>query len=164
MNAITRPQPYADAAANSLRDALAASNSELRDGVAAYRTAWSALTASTDLLDALRAAGSLVLAAEAIVSASKNAEAAARTALAQTLMETGACSIRSDTHIFSASPARQSVSVTSAANVPAHLLHQPPAQPDRAKIMRLLKTGQRVPGCELSNGTNPILTIKAIAS
>lgn len=163
MNAISKPQTHADAAATALRLALAASHAPLRDAVASYRTACAGLIAGADLLDVLRGAGDIVLAAEAITTASKQAEAAARAALAQTLMDTGACSIRSSTHIFSASPGRQSVTVTSAADVPPHLLHQPPPSPDKAKIMRLLKTGQTVPGCELSNGAQPILTVKAFA-
>jgi hypothetical protein len=163
MNAITRPQSHADAAATTLRQALAASHGPLRDAVASYRTACAGLGPDADLL-VLRAAGSIVLAAEAIVAASKQAETAARAALAQTLMDTGACSIRSSTHTFSASPGRQSVTVTSAADVPPHLLHQPPPSPDKAKIMRLLKVGETVPGCELSNGGRPILTVKAISA
>jgi hypothetical protein len=160
MNAISKPPSHADAAATALRQALAASHAPLRDAVAAYRTATAALVPDADLL---RAAGNTVLAAEAIAAASKQAEAAARAALAQTLMDTGTCSIRSSTHIFSASPGRQSVTVTSAADVPEHLLHQPPPSPDKAKIMRLLKAGETVPGCALSNGGQPILTVKAIA-
>jgi hypothetical protein len=164
MNAIAKPQPHADVAATALRNALATANAPLREAVARYRTAYAGLAADADLLDMLRAAGGLVLAAEAIVAASKQVEATARTTLAQTLMDTGACSIRSATHTFSASPGRQSVTITSAADVPAHLLHQPPPSPDKTKILRLLKAGKGVPGCEISNGGQPILTVKAISS
>jgi hypothetical protein len=113
-------------------------------------------------MDALRAAGQLVLAAELIVSASRSVEATARAALAQTLMDTGAVAIKTATHTFSASTGRQSVTITSAADVPAHLLHQPAPSPDRAKILRLLKAGESVPGCAISNGFHPTLTVKAI--
>ncbi|HKD76308.1 MAG TPA: siphovirus Gp157 family protein, partial [Ktedonobacterales bacterium] len=109
-----------------------------------------------------RAAGSLLLAAEAIADAAKHIDATARATLAQTLMDTGACSIRSATHTFSASPGRQSVTITSIDDVPPHLLRQPPPSPDKVKILRLLKAGESVPGCELSNGSAPILTVKAI--
>ena len=78
MSAIAKPQSHADAAATALRQALAAANAPLREAVTAYRTAWAELTADTDLLDVLRAAGGLVLAAEAIVAASKQLEATAR--------------------------------------------------------------------------------------
>ena len=166
MNAITitRPQSHGDAAAATLRQVLAASHAQLRDAVTAYRAATAGLSADADLLDTLRAAGSIVVAAEAITAASKQAEATARAALAQTLMDTGACSIRSATHTFSASPGRQSVTITSATDVPPHLLHQPPPSPDKAKILRLLKAGEAIPGCELSNGSQPILTVKAISA
>ena len=164
MNAISKPQSHADAAAATLRHALAASHAQLRQAVTEYRTAATNLTPGADLLDTFRAVGGLVLAAESIAAASKSAEATARAALAQALMDTGACSIRSATHIFSASPGRQSVTVTSAADVPSHLLQQPPASPDKAKILRLLKANEAVPGCELSNGAQPILTVKAISA
>jgi hypothetical protein len=153
---------YADAAATELRSTLAAANAPLRDAVTSYRGAWAELSNSSDLMDVLRATGSLVLASEAIVAASKHVEATARATLAQTLMDTGACSIRSATHTFSASPGRQSVTVTSSADVPAHLLHQPPPCPDKVKILRLLKAGEPVPGCAINNGSQPILTVKAI--
>jgi hypothetical protein len=155
---------HADTATTTLRRAIAASHAQLRDAVTTYRTAAAALAPDTDLLEVLRAAGNIVLAAEAITAASKQAEATARAALAQALMDTGACSIRSRTHTFSASPGRQSVIVTFTADVPPHLLHQPPPSPDKAKILRLLKAGESVAGCELSNGGGPILTVKAISA
>ena len=166
MNAITpvAGRTHADAAATALRQALATSHEPLRSAVNQYRSATAGLAPDADLLDVLRAAGNVVLAAEAIVSASKQAEAAARTALASTLMDTGACSIRSSSHVFSASAGRQSVTVTSADDVPPDLLHQPQPSPDKAKILRLLKAGEAVPGCELSNGSQPTLTVRAITS
>jgi hypothetical protein len=162
VNAIARPQTHADAAAAGLRDALAAANAPLRDGVSAYRAAYAGLSASTDLLEVMRAAGSLVLAAESIVEASKQVEATARSALAQTLMDTGACSIRTGSHIFSASPGRQSVVITDPSIVPEDLLYQPPPCPNKAAILRRIKAGEQVPGCALSNGTQPILSVRAI--
>jgi hypothetical protein len=77
-------------------------------------------------------------------------------------MDTGACSIRTATHTFSASPGRQSVTITSAADVPPDLMHQPKPCPDKAKILRRIKAGETIPGCELSNGSQPILTVRAI--
>jgi hypothetical protein len=163
MNAISKPQPHADAATTALRDAIAAASPALRDGILAYRSATHAMGASSDLLDALRAAGSLVLAAEAISASARHAEATARAALAQTLMDTGACSVRTSSHVFSASPGRQSVTITDAAMVPESMLHQPPPSPDRVRILRLLKAGQSVPGCTLTNGSQPILTVRVIS-
>jgi hypothetical protein len=165
MDAITAPpQRFANDAADALRNAIANATPPLRDAVLAYRTARSGMAAEADLLDVLRAAGGIVLAAEAITAAAKQLEAAARTALASTLLDTGACSIRSSTHTFSASQGRQSVTITSADEVPQHLLRQPPPSPDKTKILQLLKAGESVPGCELGNGSQPILIVKAITS
>jgi hypothetical protein len=99
MNAITRPQPHAEAAANALRDALTAATPPLRDSTNAYRTARSGLNASTDLLDVLRAAGSIVLATEAITAAAKHAEATARAALANCMSETGCPAVALADHV-----------------------------------------------------------------
>jgi hypothetical protein len=68
MNAIAKPQSYADAAATALRHSIAATHAPLRDAVAGYRTANAGLASGADLLDVLRAVGGLVLAAEAIVA------------------------------------------------------------------------------------------------
>jgi hypothetical protein len=162
VNAITKPQPHADAAAASLRDAIRPAHRALAQAVQQYRSAYAGLAPDADLLDVMKAVGELVIASEAIVAAAKHAESVARSSLAQALMDSGACSVRTSTHIFSASPGRQSVTITSAADVPDHLLHQPPPSPDRVKILRLLKAGQPVPGCAISNGAQPFLTIKAI--
>ena len=83
MNAITKPQTHADAAATTLRQALAASHAPLRDAVARYRTATAGLAPHADLLDALRAAGNIALASEVAATVGKDAEASARAALAQ---------------------------------------------------------------------------------
>jgi hypothetical protein len=74
MNAITKPQTHAAAAVTALRQALAASHAPLREAVGAYRTATAALTPDADLLEVLRAAAGIVLAAEAIAAAGKQAE------------------------------------------------------------------------------------------
>ena len=82
---------HADAAAFSLRQALSAAHPALRDAVAAYKAASAGLKPDADLLDVLRAAGEVVLAAEAIVAAGKQLEAAARAALAATCMSDIGC-------------------------------------------------------------------------
>jgi hypothetical protein len=164
VNAITRPAaPHATAAASELRDAILPAHRALAQAVQQYRSAYAGLAPDADLLEVMKAVGELVIASEAISAAAKHAESVARSSLAQALMDTGACSVRTSTHIFSASPGRQSVTITDAAAVPDHLLHQPPPSPDRGKILRLLKAGQQIPGCEISTSSQPFLTIKAIA-
>jgi hypothetical protein len=69
--------------------AITAAHAPLRDAVTAYRAACASLTPEAELLEILRATGSIVLSAEAIVAASKLLEATARAALAQAMAETG---------------------------------------------------------------------------
>ena len=82
MNAGSKPEAHADVATTALRQALAESHAPLRAAVAAYRTACAGLTPDADLLAVLRAAGGIVLAAEAITAEGKQTEAAARAAMA----------------------------------------------------------------------------------
>ena len=67
---ITKPRTtHADIAADMLRQALTTAHVRLRDAVTTYRSAYAGLSESADLLDVLRAAGGLLLAAEAIADA-----------------------------------------------------------------------------------------------
>jgi hypothetical protein len=164
MNAITKPQSHADAAATALRQALAASHAQLRDAVASYRTACAALAPDTDLLDALPAAGNIVLAAEAITAASKQAEATARTALAQAMSETGCPAVALVNHVvhLGTKPARVDIEDESA--IPAELMRTPPPAPDKVAIGRLLRAGSEVPGARLLGNHEPMVVFKGRTS
>jgi Siphovirus Gp157 len=160
MNVIAKPQSHADAAATTLRRALAASHAPLREAVASYRTAYAGLTAGVDLLDVLRAVGGLVLAAEAIVAASKQVETTARDALASCMAETGcpAVALGSHTVHLSTKPAR--VDIADEQAIPPELLRQPPPAPDKVAIGKLLRAGAAVPGARLVGNREPVCVFK----
>jgi Siphovirus Gp157 len=161
VNAITKPQSHADTAATALRQALTASHAQLRESVASYRTAWSALTAAADLLDLLRATGGLVLAAEAIVAASKQVEATARTTLAQSVSETGCPAVALAHHVvhLGTKPARVDIEDESA--IPAELMRQPAPAPDKTAISRMLRAGAEVPGARLIGNHEPMAVFRS---
>jgi Siphovirus Gp157 len=161
VNAITRPQSHADAAATELRQALAASHAPLREAVASYRTAYAGLASDADLLDALRATGALVLAAEAIVAASKQVEATARAALASCMAETGCPSIALANHVVHLSTKPSRVDIEDERAIPPELLRQPPPQPDRVAIGKLLRAGAVVPGARLVGNQEPTLVFRS---
>jgi Siphovirus Gp157 len=162
MNAITRPTTHADAAATALRQALAASHAGLRDAVAAYRTATSGLAPDADLLDVLRAAGNIALAAEAIAAASKEAETAARSALAQAMTEVGCPAFRLASHTVHLSHKPAYVAIEDASVIPADLMRIPPPQPDKVAIGKLLRAGKEVPGCRFAGNREPLCIFKGI--
>jgi hypothetical protein len=161
MNAITpvAGRSHADAAAATLRQALAAFHAQLRDAVAAYRAAAAALAPAADLLDVLRAAGSIVLAAEAITAASKNAEAAARTALASAMAETGCPAVALASHTVHLGTKAARVDIENESAIPAELMRTP--APDRVAIGRLLRAGADVPGAKLSGNNEPTLVFRS---
>jgi hypothetical protein len=159
MNAITKPQPHAQAATAALRQALAASHAPLRDGVTAFRAAWAALSVSTDLVDTMRAAGSIALAAEAIAAAAKHAESVARSALAACMADTGCPAVTLPHHTVHLGTRPASVEIEDAAAIPAHLMRAP--APDRTAIGRLLRANVEVPGARLIGNREPTVVFRS---
>ena len=132
----------------------------LRDSVASYRTAYAGLAPDVDLLDVLRAAGGLVLAAEAIVTACKQVEATARSALTSCMVETGCPAVALDSHTvhLSTKPARVDIEDESA--IPAELMRTSPPAPDKVAIGKLLRAGATVPGARLIGNHEPAVVFK----
>jgi hypothetical protein len=155
-----RTTTHADVAVSGLRNALAAANAQFRDGVSAYRAACAGLSASTDLLEVLRAAGSLVLAAESIVAASRQAEATARSALASCMAETGCPAVALADHVVHLSTKPDRVDIEDERAIPAELMRQPPPAPDKVAIGKRLRAGVAVPGARLIGNREPICIFK----
>jgi Siphovirus Gp157 len=108
----------------------------------------------------LRAAGSIVLAAEAIAAASEQVEASARTALAQAMSETGCPAVALAMHTvhLGTKPARVDIEYESA--IPAELMRTPAPAPDKVAIAKLLRAGSAVPGARLIGNHEPMVVFK----
>jgi hypothetical protein len=156
-----RTTAHADAAATVLRQALAAANAPLRDGVSAYRAAYADLGASSDLLEVMRAAGNLVLAAESIVAASKQAEATARAALASCMAETGCPAVALADHVVHLGTKPDRVDIEDEPAIPPELMRQPPPAPDKVAIGKRLRAGAAVPGARLIGNHEPICIFRS---
>ncbi|HEY2617708.1 MAG TPA: siphovirus Gp157 family protein [Acetobacteraceae bacterium] len=166
MNAITsvpasQQQSHAGAAAAALRSAIANATPPLRDAVQAYRTARAGLTPDADFLEILRAAGGIVLAAEAIVAAAKQVEATARTALASCMSDTGCPSVALASHVVHLSTKADHVDIEDARSIPPELMRQPPPAPDKVAIGKLLRAGAAVPGARLVGNQEPICVFRS---
>jgi hypothetical protein len=161
VNAIAKPQTHAEAAATTLRNAILPAHTALREAVASYRTAWTELTPDADLLDALRAAGSLVLAAESIVAASKQVEATARSTLAQAMSETGCPAVVLADHVVHLGTKAARVDIEDTAAIPAELMRRPEPVPDKVAIGKLLRTGAAVPGARLFGNNEPMAVFRS---
>jgi Siphovirus Gp157 len=165
MNTVTASsigRTHADAAAEALRQAIGTAHAPLRDAVTAYRAGVAGLAPDADLLDMLRAAGEIVLAAEAIVAASKGVAAVARTALAQALSETGCPAVALASHTVHLSTKPACVDIEDESAIPADLMRQPPPAPDRVAIGKLLRSGAAVPGARLiGNNHEPICVFRS---
>ncbi|HEY2619456.1 MAG TPA: siphovirus Gp157 family protein [Acetobacteraceae bacterium] len=152
---------HSAAAASGLRVALAAAHGPLRAAVETYRAARAALTPEADLLDVLRAAGGIVLAAEAITAAGKQVETTVRTALAACMSDTGCPSVALASHVvhLSTKPAR--VDIENRDAIPGEFMRTPPPAPDKVAIGKLLRAGAAVPGARLIGNQEPICVFRS---
>jgi hypothetical protein len=121
--------------------------------------AWAALSVSTDLVDTMRAVGSIALAAEAITNAAKAAEAVARSALAQAMADTGCPTVTLPHHTVHLGSRPASVEIEDTAAIPAHLMRAP--APDRTAIGRLLRAGVSVQGARLIENHDPVAIFRS---
>lgn len=101
-----------------------------------------------------------------IIAAEDAAETLAATAkrlrqvMAEVMDETGAATIRGETHTASVSRGRAAVVITEPALIPKDLWRTPEPTPDKTAIAKLLNEGKAVAGASLSNA-GPQLTIRA---
>lgn len=116
------------------------------------------LHTADDIMPAMGYAANLALACEALSVAAKEAERAARDAVAAAMSEIGCTAFRTDTHTISISDGRTSVDVIDAAAVPPEMMTEPKPAPDKKKIGQFLKKNA-VNWARVVTG-GPILTIR----
>lgn len=114
---------------------------------------------ASDIVPAAQAMVNLIVAVEDTVAELDYHAKKLRAKLAEVLDETGAPSIRTKHHTVFVSEGRSGVVITDQTAIPPHLMRQPPAQPDKAAIAKLLSEGVSVPGVVLGNRA-PSLTIR----
>jgi hypothetical protein len=136
---------HALAALATLRNAAAAPWSE-SDANGAHAD----LMLASDIMDGLRAAGSYLLAVEAIEEQAKAAGACIRSALATVMAESGASGVDLPHHTMALVEPKPRPFISDVALLPAEFLIPQPPKPDMAAITRALKAGP-VPGVALSN-------------
>jgi hypothetical protein len=129
--------------------------------VSAYRAAHAALTPDADLLEMLRAAGGIVLAAELIVAAGKRLEASARAAMATCMSDTGCPAVALADHVVHLSTRPDRVDIEDEKATPPDLLRQPPPAPDKVAIGKLLRAGAAVPGARLIGNHEPVCVFRS---
>ena len=103
----------------------------------------------------------MILAAESIAAASKRVEAAARTALATCMAETGCPAVTLDHHVVHLGTKPQSVSIDNESAIPAELMRTPQPVPDRVTIGKLLRLGRAVPGARLTGNKESICIFRS---
>jgi len=148
-------------ASHALARLVAAVEPVLTEQHAAHQHRRQAALASDrgDFLDVAEAIVPLILDLEAGAEALDAHAKRLRLALAEVMDETGAATIRGDMHTASVSRGRAAVVITDDSLIPPSLMRQPPPVPDKAAIIKLLQSGQTVPGAALRNGA-PSLSIR----
>lgn len=153
----------AQATAELLRRATEGRQSVV-DALDTYRAADAALRGVDDVVDALRATATLILAAEALADVATRQARDARNVLAETMATTGATQVRTESHVVAVREGSRIVDVFEPKTIPPRYMRQPPAAPDKAQIAADLKAGVDVPGARLSNGGPHVVSFHKAAS
>ena len=143
MNAIapTAGRTHGDAAASTLRQALAAPHAQLRDAVAATASAVTQLRAQTDIVLLMNAVDSLSLCAEALAKAAAALHESADAALVASMESTGCTAFATAFHTTSLREGVASVDILDSRAVPAAFMVEREAIPDKRAIGKALKNG-----------------------
>lgn len=151
------------AATAALRAGVMADHPALKASIARYsdalRAFYGASEPTADLMDALRAAPGVILAAEEIEVAAKAMAKTARDVLATVMESTGATRIDCPYHVVSIADAPRRVILDGP--VPDEWMRTPPPEPDKTAIGKALRAGHVVPNATLSNGAPCTLRISA---
>jgi Siphovirus Gp157 len=140
-------------AALALRTDVLANYDALKDRVADVSKAVIRLRAAEDLLAVMAAADAYSLACEALAEITKATHAAADAALAQTMSETGAPSLRTEFHTISLRKNPERVEITDPKAIPDSFMTVPKPQPDRSKIRAAIKNDPAINWANLQPGS-----------
>ena len=131
----------------------------MRAAATAYGAAHTALTDAIDVVDTMKAAVTLIVAAEALKDQSDAAARAMRATLSEVIEATGIPAVQTEDHrAITADPPRYAT-ISDEVLIPAEYWSRP--HPDRTAIAKALREGIEVPGATLSNGGAPVLRITA---
>jgi hypothetical protein len=141
LDAISKPQPHADAAATTLRQALAAPHAQLRDAIAATASAVTKLRAQPDIVLLMSAVDSLSLCAKALAKAAAEMHESADAALVASMESTGCTAFATAFHTTRLREGIASVDILDSSAVPAAFLVEREPIPDKRAIAKALKNG-----------------------
>lgn len=110
------------------------------------------LLMAADIVSGIRAAGTMLLALEAIEEDSKQTIARIRAALAEVMAETGATEVALPHHTLALVEPKPRPFVSDASALPAEFMVTPPPKPDMDAIKAALKRGP-VAGVTMTNGS-----------
>lgn len=150
---------WADDARDALHKTLDAAYAPVRAAGAGYAQAQKAAMAQTDIVEAMSAALTLAVAAEALKDAATEAEKSARAALATAIEDTGAPEVLTMHHKAYMSRKASFVSVNQPDMVPDEFWNKP--TPDKKAIKDALEKGDDVPGCTLIIPNGMTLNIRS---
>ena len=150
----------ASEARNALRTLAISLYPAMHHAAGQYGRAHSAINTAPDVMDAMQASVSLILAAEALAETAEETAKKLRAALTEQIIETGAVGVRTEHHTAFTQESSGSVYVTDPDLVPKEFWRHPPPAPDKIAIGKELRAGRLVAGTTLSNPGRPTLVIK----
>lgn len=146
-------------ARDRLRRDAQAHYAETSAAILAFSRAVQRLRSATDVLDAMRHAAELALAAEAMHDTAGQMEADARSALLAAILATTPPNFRLENgHTVFTKAGKRKVHIVNEKEIPEHLWTKP--RPDLRLVYDALVNGDDVPGAVLGNAGEPVLVIR----
>jgi hypothetical protein len=149
------------AEANAIDALQAPDTAPLGSAITAFKAAHGTLRDAEDIIDAMRDAAGLILAAEAIKDAAGEIEATMRRKLAVVMVDTGAPSLRLEHHTISVTEPGLRLRVADPKALPASYLKARDPVPDMKAIEAAWAEGKRPAGVFQDNGGAPFVSIRA---
>lgn len=156
-----RATPGADAETAQMQTGVAAHRAVIKRVVDDVGRAAKAVAGATDVLVAFQGAGAFIVACEAAEEAFADAKKRMRAYLAERMFETGATTIRTDSHTFGLASDPVQAIITDKKLIPPEFWM--PREPviDTKVLLAAIKQRGRVDGAELSNSGAMHLTVRA---
>jgi hypothetical protein len=144
-----------------MRDIIAAWRADLKEAVASFGAASKTALDADDIVETMKRAVETVAAADHLHEIVTEMQKKLRTFVAETMMNTGATTVRANGVVGSVREATRQVVIRDRNLIdPAYFIPQEPKL-DRDAIGKILRSGGQVAGCDLFNGWPPVLVIKS---
>jgi hypothetical protein len=152
---------HADTISAALRERVAANALCVGAAGRNFTHAAKVVSQASDVVDVMRAAVEVMVAAETLREEADAAVKVARAALTEAMESSGCTSIQAEHHRAHLARRPPFLSISDEASIPRSFYVQPPEQLDKRAIISAIKDGTEVPGASLATPNAMSLVLRA---